>query len=480
MANVLIIDDDAEMCRMLSDMVKSIGHDATSAFTLKAGLNEALSRPYDIVFLDVMLPDGNGLEALPKIRETASSPEVIIMTGEGSADGAEIAVQNGAWDYLEKPLSPIEILLPLKRVFQYRDNLKGIRKPVLALRADGVVGNSKQMQASFDSLAQAVSSEANVLITGETGTGKELFARAIHYNSPRAQKGFVVVDCAALPETIVESALFGHEKGAFTGADKPHEGLIKQADGGTLFLDEVGELSLDLQKAFLRVLQERRFRPIGGKQEIESNFRLVAATNREVDKMVREGRLRKDLLYRLRSVTIELPPLRQRPEDIKELVFHYMARICDNHGTETKGLSPEFFEALQVYEWPGNVRELINTLEGVISKARHEPTLFPKHLPPHVRIKLARDSVGEGKRTIPKSTPVERPALSKDHLPRYRDFRESVHMEAEKRYFKDLMAQAKGSIKEACRISGLSRTRLHTLMKRHGVSRLGWASSDSP
>ncbi len=264
MADALIIDDDVTVCSMLSRMLENIGHGATHAHTLEEGLREVLSRSYDIVFLDVGLPDGNGLDALPKILETGSSPEVVIITGAGDPDGAELAIRSGAWDYLQKPLSPEKVILPLKRVLQYRDGLKKAQKPPVSLKREGIIGNSPTIKACLDLVAQAAGSESNVLISGETGTGKELFARAIHDNSPRAGGIFVTVDCAAIPDTLVESTLLGHVKGAFTGADRTQEGLIKQADGGTLFLDEVGELPLPLQKAFLRVLQERRFRPLGG------------------------------------------------------------------------------------------------------------------------------------------------------------------------------------------------------------------------
>ncbi len=470
MAHVLIIDDDEMMCDMLSTMVSHMGHEVTCANTLQDGLQESSSRDFDVVFLDVQMPDGSGLDVLPSIRETPSSPEVIIITGFGDPDGAELAIKNGAWDYIEKPSSIKAMTLPLVRALQYREE-KQARKPPIALNREGIVGNSPQMRACIDLVAQAANSDANVLITGETGTGKELFAYAIHNNSPRADKNFVVVDCAALPENLVESMLFGHERGAFTGADRAQDGLIKQADGGTLFLDEVGELPLSTQSSFLRVLQERRFRPIGGKQEIESNFRLVVATNRDLEGMVTQGQFRKELLFRLRSFTVELPPLREHPDDIKELVLYYTAQICERYGTETKGFSPEFFEALFSYDWPGNIRELVNTMERTIAAARQAPILFPKHLPPHIRIDVARASITKETKGTSTRDSSERSSGSLETLPNLRDFRENVISEAEQNYLQDLMSLTRGNIKEACNISGLSRPRLYALLKKYHISR---------
>ena len=262
MANVLIVDDDQMICDALASKVRSMGSEVSCVFTLEEALHEVPLGTFDVVFLDVRLPDGNGLDALPVLRSLPCPPEIIIMTGKGDQGGAELAINNGAWDYIEKPSSLGAMTLPLLRALKYREAVKA-QKPKRTLDREGIVGSSAPMRLCFDQLAQAADSHANVLITGETGTGKELFAWAIHRNSPLARKNFVVVDCAALTDTLVESMLFGHEKGAYTGADKASEGLIKQADGGTLFLDEVGELPLAIQKAFLRVLQERRFRPLG-------------------------------------------------------------------------------------------------------------------------------------------------------------------------------------------------------------------------
>jgi len=466
MGNVLIIDDDELFCEMLSDMVTDMGHGVKFTQSLNEGVVEAISGSYDVVFLDVRMPDGSGLRALPKIRELTDPPEVIIITGAGDPDGAELALVNGAWDYIEKQSSIKRMTLPLVRALQYREEKK-VKKPAVALKLEGIVGDSLKMQACYNVVAQAADSDANVLIFGETGTGKELFARAVHANSHRSNKNFVMVDCAALPESLVETALFGNEKGAFTGADKPRIGLIKQADGGTLFLDEVGELPLIMQKAFLLVLQERRFRPLGARQEVESNFRLLAATNRDLDQAVAEGTFRKDLLFRLRSLSLTLPPLRDHLEDIKDLVLFHTDKLCESYGIPQKGFAPEFFECLLAFRWPGNVRELINTLDRAIAEARHEPTLYPNHLPGHIRIQAARNTVI---REIPGLSPASA-ASAGVNLPKLRDYREAAVAQAERDYLKELMVLAKNDLLEACRISDLSQPRLYALLKKHRVSR---------
>ena len=465
MANILILDDDKMVCDTLSNVLKCIGHDVTCAFTLDDGLRKATSGAFDVVFLDVWMPDGNGLDVLPRLKEVPLSPEIVIITGEGDPDGAELAIKNGAWDYIEKPASTQDLILSVTRALQYREE-KEAGRPAVALKRAGIIGSSRQMTTCLELLAQAAGSDANVLITGETGTGKELFARAIHANSHCANRNFVVVDCAALPETLVESVLFGHERGAFTGADKTSEGLIRQAHEGTLFLDEVGELPRSLQKALLRVLQEHRFRPVGAKLEVVSNFRLAAATNRDLDEMVRRGQFRNDLLFRLRSITIELPPLREREGDMTELAVYHTARVCKRYGMGIKGFSPEFFEALGTYEWPGNVRELLNALESALAAAGNEPTLFPVHLPTQIRIKLARASVSKkiAHKGIPRGDTGE-------PLPRLQAIRQAAIAEAEQQYLQDLMLHTGADIEKVCEVSGLRRSRFYELLKKYNISK---------
>ena len=466
MANVLIIDDEEAICKLLARPIRREQHHVAYALTLKQGMTVALDGSFDVIFLDVNLPDGNGLDALPDFKKAPSSPDVIIITGAGNPDGAELAIRSGAWTYIQKPPSLSDIILQLNRVLQYREEKEQRQRPSI-LKREGIVGSSHQLESCLVQVAQVAGSDVNVLITGETGTGKELFARTIHNNSFRVEKNFVVVDCASLPEMLVNSMLFGHKKGSFTGAQVDRAGLIKDADGGTLFLDEVGELSLGHQKEFLRVLQENRFRPIGSNREIESDFRLIAATNRDLNQMVNSGQFRKDLLYRIQSFNIHLPPLKSRPQDIKEMAQHWINILCEKQGIETKGFSPDFFETLISYDWPGNVRELIHTMERVFTIARFDPTLFSRHLPTKIRVHHAR-SLANGSEVENERKPPE------SHIDAFRklsEVRESAVLEAEEQYLKDLMVQTKGHIKEAIRISGLSQSRLYSLLKKYQIPR---------
>jgi two-component system NtrC family response regulator len=466
MASVLIIDDDRLICDILFNIITDMGHSVTCSHTLCDGLREALTGKHDLILLDVGLPDGNGLDAIARIQKAEPKPQIIIITASGDQNGAELAIRNGAWDYIQKPASVHDMRLPIIRALEYRGERKGKWQGLVAprlLKLNGIVGNCPKMKGRFDLVAQAANTETNVLITGETGTGKELFASAIHNNSPRAKKPFVVVDCSALPETLVESILFGHDKGVFTGAQIAREGLIKQADGGTLFLDEVGELPFPVQKAFLRVLQERRFRPVGTGAEISSDFRLIAATNRDLQKLVHEGIFRDDFLFRLRSFIIELPPLREREEDIADITRYYIARLCERHGVSLKGFSPDFMGALSAYEWPGNVRELLHALERALAAAFHEPTLFPQHLPEHIRIDLARHSI---KSAVSPRTRADGDLISRGAIPSFRNYRENM----DRMYLMKLTSLAGGNIREACRVSGLSRSRLYDLLKYHNLT----------
>jgi len=463
MASVLIIDDDKLICDWIAEVVTRLGHHPVSVHLLREGLKKVQSESFDVLFVDVRLPDGSGLDLIPKIKTNLSFPEIIVITGLGLPDEAELAIQSGAWDYLEKPASFDAIKIPLLRALEYRAEKKPGNSSA-ALKRNGIIGDSTKITSCLELVAQAADSDANVLVTGETGTGKELFAKVIHANSRRAKKSFVVVDCTALPETLVESVLFGHARGAFTGAETSEAGLIRQADGGTLFLDEIGELPLSIQKRFLRVIQEHRFRPVGGRREIGSDFRLIAATNRNLETLAREGRFREDLLFRLRTIVIDSPPLREIPEDINKLTVFYMNDLCDRFGMVAKRASPEFWEMMTAYPWPGNVRELIQALEKALISAKDEPMLFPKHLPTYIRIHVARSlfpeiSASPGMPGITAGVPKVPPKL--------KEIRKAAVAVSERRYLKDLISFAGGDNAKACRISGLSRSRFYTLLRKY-------------
>lgn len=488
MANVLIIDDDAALCELLVTLAVHLGHSGDYATSLKQGLSMAREERYDVVFLDVVLPDGNGLDALPQIHTLSNPPEVIIITGKGDVEGAELAITSGAWDYVSKPATSEQYLLHMRRVLQYRTE-KNASNPRLAHH--NIVGTSKAILRCMDQAAKAAESLVGVLILGETGTGKELFARAVHENSDRRNGPFVIVDCATIPENLVESTLFGHERGAFTSADKPREGLVAQADGGTLFLDEVGELPLSIQKAFLRVIQEHTFRSVGGNEEQRSDFRLVAATNRDLDALVQAGRFRQDLLYRLQGFTIELPSLRQRGDDLKKLTRYYLNKLAADFGMTPKDVSDEFIAALYAYSWPGNVRELFNVLEQVFTSNVEATEILPIHLPVRLRITAAQASVNEPHkdkpvfRVIPGSgsrarqtetagrkfaAPVYEPP-SMDNIPTLKDYRDSALARAEETYLKQLLGVSGGNMEKAAMQSGLSVSRLYALLRKYGIKK---------
>jgi two-component system NtrC family response regulator len=458
MAKILIIDDDRVLADMLLEQLEAGGHAAEPAYTLTAGLDLLRQGLFDIVLLDVQLPDGNGLEYIPIITACASKPEVIIITGQGEADGAEKAIVSGAWSYIEKPYVIRELSLQLTRVLQYRREKQRVVAIPVSLKRDAIIGSSPAIKKCLDQVARASSSDASVLVTGATGTGKELFARAIHENSARAEKNFVVVDCASLPETLIESTLFGHVKGAFTNADSSQDGLVKHAHGGTLFLDEVGELPMNIQKTFLRLLQEHEYRPVGSTKQLYSDFRVVAATNRDLRECVEKGTFRNDLLFRLQAYTIDLPELRSRLEDVRELVLHFISKLCRRYGLEIKGIAADFTEALLAYHWPGNVRELYQTMEQVFTNPHLGPTCFAIHLPEKFRIQQARAGV-KAKNPLPRQE-------TGGVLPTWSAYKKKCELD----YLSELKLVAGGNITEAARISEISRTRLYQLLEKYQLS----------
>jgi len=405
---------------------------------------------------------GTACRQCPNCFDPPSSPEVIIITGTGGISGAKLAFKYGAWDYVQKPFTMEEVFLPVARALDYRKEKKTLKAPV-TLNREGIIGSSVALLSCLEDVARASATEASVLITGETGTGKELFARAVHENSKRAKGNLIPVDCGAIPESLAEGVFFGHEKGVFTGADVKREGIIRQADGGTLFLDEIGDLPLSIQKSLLRALQERRIRPVGGKQEIAVDFRLVAATNRDLSKMVDEKSFREDLLFRVRGIEIRLPSLRERGNDIQEIAINKIHQAGQRCGTGTKGVSAEFMEILCAHNWPGNVRELINVLEYALASAGDDPTLYPKHLPPEYRTVIFAIDSDHLSETPEHPSPAHETESDFPTLSEYR-------ARTEKDYLTMLVKRSKGDREKACGLSGMSQSQLYNLMKKHELS----------
>lgn len=466
MIKVLVVDGELSSCAMFAEAALRLGHELSLRHTLSDCLEVIRTNPPDLIFIESDLSDGNSIDDLDKLQACPSAPTITVMTRHGTPENAERAIRNGAWDYIQKPAGLRETVSRLSRVIQYRAELHNATRKN-EVKRNGIVGNSPAMRASMDLVKQAAESDLNVLITGETGTGKELFALSIHNNSRRVKENFVVVDCTALPETLVESILFGHVKGAFTGADRSREGLARQAHKGTLFLDEMGELPLPLQKTFLRVLEEHRFRPLGSEKEIESDFRLISATNKNLEQMVEEGKFRGDLLYRLRSMTINLDPLRGHREDIADLTGFYVDKVCDRFGVRQKKVSEEFLKYLTKYDWPGNVRELFHVIEHACAAGLHEETLFPVHLPQEFRIQITKSLFSQDHPAAQKGNNLHNHERRGQFLS-LKSFRQSAYADLEEMYLRNLLSSS-GDIKEACTLSQLSRTRLYGLLKKHKI-----------
>jgi DNA-binding NtrC family response regulator len=384
---VLIVDDDEALRELLGRELARSGHDVAQAPSASDGLARVKREEPDVVLLDLMLPDEPGIEVLRRLRSERPEVEVIVLTAHGSVDTALAAMKLGAFDYLRKPCHLQELELTLQRAFERRKlSQENVRlKEGLSLGTLGpeIVGAGPGYDELRRLVAKVAATDSTVLIRGETGTGKELVARSIHRLSPRCEEPFVVVDCAALHENLLQSELFGHEQGAFTGATKRKHGLFEAANGGTVFLDEIGEVSPAVQAALLRVLETSSFRHVGGTQEVRVDVRLVAATNRTLERLADEGKFRRDLYFRLNAIKVELAPLRQRRGEIPTLVDHFVALHNARYGTK-KRMAPATARILSAYDWPGNVRQLRHVVERALVLADGE-AIAPADLPPEVR-----------------------------------------------------------------------------------------------
>jgi two-component system NtrC family response regulator len=461
MTKLLVVDDEALARALATEVAVGLGLEVLSAGTLAEGL--ALGKTgVDLVLLDVLLPDGNALERIKEFSCLPSHPEILVISGHGDGDAVERALRSGVWEFLSKPLSVQELTQAISQLMAYRLG-KSRNRESSPLARMGIIGSSPQLMATLQVLAEAASSSVNVLLLGETGVGKELFAQALHKNSPQAGSSFVTVDCAALPANLVESHLFGHAKGAFTGADRCREGLLVAAHKGTLFLDEVGDLPALIQGSFLRALENRRFRPVGDVREVESQFRLVAATNRDLDQLATLDLFRSDLLFRLRGVSINIPPLRDRQEDIPVLAQHAVIRFCAQHGVPAKEVTDGCMSMLLSYSWPGNVRELFHTMTRACIAAGRQERIFAGQLPTELRVAVARRKMGGKSGTM---FPGQDFSFQGD-MPSLREWK----ARAESMYVEQLLKKCGGDLRQAANIAGLSRGHMYELLKKHGITR---------
>ncbi len=447
---ILVVDDDTAHRTMLHTLVGGWGYEILEADDGETAIRMVEERPYDLILMDVRMLKVSGLEALSAIKAINPAIPVVIMTAFSSVETAVAALKQGAHDYLTKPLDFDKLRLTIERAMEHtrlREENQRLRESLgRQFVRDRIIGQSPAVVALLDTVAQVAASEATVLVSGESGTGKELIAGAVHFNSPRREGPFVRLNCAAVTETLLESELFGHEKGAFTGAERRRDGRFAQADGGSLFLDEVSEMSLPMQAKLLRVLQEREITRVGGDEPLRVDVRLIAATNRHLPELIAAGRFREDLYYRLNVVALQVPPLRERREDIPLLAQHFLERFALKNRKTIKGLTPQAMDRLTRWSWPGNVRELMNAVERAVVLARGEYLAAGEF--PGAAAAPPEDAPAEGRIEIPAAAPLE---------------------EVERVTILNTLEAAGGNKSETARRLGITRRTLHKKLKSYGV-----------
>jgi two-component system, NtrC family, response regulator AtoC len=454
----LIVDDHQSIRKLCMTVGASLGFECREAEGAEAALNYLETDAPDIVLADLMMPNMTGLEFLPRVKELFPRCEIAIMTGHGSIETAVQAMRLGAYDYITKPFRVEELKLLLQRM-QEKVSLVAenqfLRERVSAeMELNGIVGSSSKIQDVLRMIARLKDTRTPVLITGESGTGKELVARAIHYRGLYAKRPFVAVDCGSLVPTLIESELFGYEKGAFTGAMRSKEGLFQSANGGTILLDEIGELSMEMQAKLLRVLQEKEVRPVGSNQKVKVDVRVIAATNRDLETAYKEGKFRKDLYFRLNVVTLHLPPLRERKSDLAALVHYFLDKLAPG---KSIGVSAAAMRCMLEYDWPGNVRELENCIERAIALGSLE-SIELKDLPPVLRAEqpqVERDAAQGDEALVAGGT---KPPASATDL-------EQLERETIRRVFE----QVHGDKARARKMLGISRATLYRKLKRYNI-----------
>ncbi|GAB4390732.1 MAG: sigma-54 dependent transcriptional regulator [Thermodesulfovibrionales bacterium] len=454
---VLVIDDE-EVIRAAASRVLA-GYDVSAAASGREGLRLLRRKPFDLVLTDLKMPDMDGVSVLRQAKEISPETEVIIITGYGTVKTAVEALQHGAYDFIEKPFTPESLLNVVERCLESRrlriENLM-LRREVHALYSlENVVGSSKAMQRVFELVATVAPTGSTVLLTGESGTGKEVIAKAIHYNSPRKDGPFVAVDCGTIPEALIESELFGHTRGSYTGAVTTEKGLVDLAGGGTVFFDEIGELPAPTQSRLLRLIQEKEFRPVGGRATVKADVRVIAATNRDLEAMVREGAFREDLFYRLNVFPIRVPPLRERKEDIPALTYHFLKKYSAETGKEVTHISLEAMKRLTAYGWPGNVRELENIVHRAVILSKGK-TLGPSA----IALPEPEGPAGE-----------EVPMTSEELKERKKALRERSVEELERAFVLEALRRNGWNVTRAARQVGMQRTNFQALVRKYDLSR---------
>ncbi len=443
---ILLVEDEANMVRTLTKILERKGYAVDAAATGEAALQRFSERSYDLLITDLNMPVMDGLQLLREMKERHIAPATIVLTGHGTIQSAVEAMKLGAGDYLIKPCHPDELLMVAARLLELRQ----LRREVQYLRTQlsagerygELIGKSPRMREIYEVIEAVSQNKSNVLLSGENGTGKELVARTIHNKGPLASQPFLAINCGALSETLLESQLFGHRRGSFTSAIDDHEGVFQAADGGTLFLDEITEIPLPLQVKFLRAIQEKEVTPLGSTRPVRVDVRISAATNRDIEAVVKDGSFRTDLFYRLNVVPIHLPPLRERREDIPLLVDHFINEYSRIYGVEPKWVAPEALQRLVEYAWPGNIRELQNAIERAFALSS-QPEITPKDLPAAI-LRGAPPASEE----VADPLPLE---------------------EVERRNILAALHRSGGNKNEAARILGIDRQRLYRKIEKYGL-----------
>jgi len=456
-ARILVVDDERSMRELLAIVLKREGHQVRLAENGRSAIDLLEKEPFELLISDVKMPDVSGVQVLAAAQRVNPGIIGIMITAYASTESAVEALRLGAYDYLSKPFNVDELKLKVSKAL---DRKRLQQENTLLKRAlqdnhqfSNIIGRSPAMQAVFQLIQTIAPTMSTVLVTGESGTGKELVARAIHFNSPRKDRPFVALNCGALPETLLESELFGHVRGAFTGADSNKKGLVEVAEKGTVFLDEIGEMTPMVQVKVLRVLQERKFRRLGGTEEIDADIRIIAATNRDLTKLVAEEKFREDLFYRINVIPVRLPPLRERLDDIPLLAEHFLAKYAGQIGRSIAGVSPAAMRLLQAYAWPGNIRELENAIERAVA-LEATSMVQPSSLPEHVQSGVPR---------------TDRPFDGRD-VQLDSGFQLERHVEEiEREYISEALRKAGGVKSRAAELLGMSFRSFRYYMKKYNL-----------